>query len=262
MTTSISKDDQVQKLRKLFASSDIPNDAKAWDQAWIDSTTPWDSNRPQPALVELLSGGHDADVKVEDLNGDLVPVSKVIPRGSGTAVVPGCGRGYDARVFAERGLTSYGVDISSNAVAAANQWLRDQNLDSDIGSNVNFVEADFFTLGTDKSAAKALAKPAQAVLAYDYTFLCAIPPSLRTAWAETYTRLLAKDAILISLVFPIHGDRPGGPPFSLSPDLVRELLGSQTTAQGNPAWQELAELKPKGPETRPDVERIMVWRRV
>lgn len=121
MTTSTSKDDQVQKLRKLFASSDVPNDAKAWDQAWIDSTTPWDSNRPQPALVELLSGGHDADVRVEDLNGDLVPVSKVIPKGTGTAVVPGCGRGYDAKVFAERGLTSYGVDISSNAVAAANQ---------------------------------------------------------------------------------------------------------------------------------------------
>ncbi len=142
------------------------------------------------------------------------------------------------------------------------QWLQDQNLDSDVGSKINFVEADFFTLGTDKSAAKALTKPAQAVLAYDYTFLCAIPPSLRTAWAETYTRLLAKDAILISLVYPIQGDRPGGPPFSLSPDLVRELLGSQTNAQGSPAWQELAELKPKGPETRPDVERIMIWRRV
>lgn len=121
MTTAISKDDQVQKLRKLFASSDVPNDAKAWDQAWIDSTTPWDSNRPQPALVELLNGGHDADAKVADLNGDLVPVSSVIPKGTGTAVVPGCGRGYDAKVFAERGLTSHGVDISSNAVAAANQ---------------------------------------------------------------------------------------------------------------------------------------------
>ncbi|KAI3481482.1 hypothetical protein L1887_56029 [Cichorium endivia] len=234
MTTSISKDDQVQKLRKLFASSDIPNDAKAWDQAWIDSTTPWDSNRPQPALVELLSGGHDADCQ-------------------GTAVVPGCGRGYDARVFAERGLTSYGVDISSNAVAAANQVVAtgSKTLTSDIGSNVNFVEADFFTLGTDKSAAKALAKPAQAVLAYDYTFLCAIPPSLRTAWAETYTRLLAKDAILISLVFPIHGDRPGRPSLlPLSGPRTRAARIS-TTAQGNPAWQETRRAQAQGSRDAP-----------
>ena len=119
MATSLTKDDQIQNLRKLFAASDVPNDPKAWDQAWIDSTTPWDSNRPQPALVELLEGAHDADIKVPDLQGNLVPISQVIPKGAGTAVVPGCGRGYDAKVFAERGLTSYGLDISSNAVAAA-----------------------------------------------------------------------------------------------------------------------------------------------
>ena len=142
------------------------------------------------------------------------------------------------------------------------QWLKDQNLPDDLDSKVNFVEADFFTLGTDKCATSALTKPGQANVAYDYTFLCAIPPSLRSSWAETYTRLLAKDAVLISLVFPIHGDRPGGPPFSLSPELVRELLGSQKNADGSASWQELALLKPKGEETRPDVERVMVWRRL
>ena len=121
MAAALSKDDQIQNLRKLFAASDVPNDPKAWNQAWIDSTTPWDSNQPQPALVELLEGVHDADTQVQDLQGNLVPVSHVIPKGAGTAVVPGCGRGYDAKVFAERGLTSYGVDISSTAVAAANK---------------------------------------------------------------------------------------------------------------------------------------------
>lgn len=121
MSTALPKEDQIKNLRKLFADSDVPNDPKAWDQAWIDSTTPWDASRPQPALVELLEGAHDADNKVADLKGNLVPVSQAIPKGDGTAVVPGCGRGYDAKVFAERGFTSYGVDISSNAVAAANK---------------------------------------------------------------------------------------------------------------------------------------------
>lgn len=121
MASTLSKDEQVQNLRKLFADSDVLNDPKAWDKAWVDSTTPWDADRPQPALVELLAGAHDADTKVPDLQGNLVPVSQVIPKGHGIAVVPGCGRGYDAKVFAERGMTSYGVDISSNAVAAANK---------------------------------------------------------------------------------------------------------------------------------------------
>lgn len=121
MTAAPPRDEQIQNLRKLFADSDVPNDPKAWDQAWINSTTPWDADRPQPALVELLAGAHDADANVPDFGGNLVPVSQVIPKGDGVAVVPGCGRGYDARVFAERGMTSYGVDISSTAVTAANK---------------------------------------------------------------------------------------------------------------------------------------------
>lgn len=147
-------------------------------------------------------------------------------------------------------------------MCAYQQWLEDQKLPADLGSKVNFVEADFFALGTEKCTTTALAAAGQVSLAYDYTFLCAIPPSLRPSWAETYTRLLAKDAVLIALVFPIQGDRPGGPPFSISPELVRELLGSQKDADGNASWKELAELTPKGPETKPDVQRVMVWRRL
>lgn len=121
MASSLSKDDQIQNLRKLFADSDVPNDPKAWDKAWVDSTTPWDANKAQPALVELLRGAHDADTQIPDADGNSIPISQAIPKGDGTAVVPGCGRGYDAKVFAERGMTTYGVDISSAAVAAANK---------------------------------------------------------------------------------------------------------------------------------------------
>ncbi|SAM73218.1 uncharacterized protein UBRO_00006 [Ustilago bromivora] len=259
---NISKDEQIQKLRSIFATSDIPNDPKAWDKAWVESTTPWDASRAQPALVELLNGVHDADTKVPDLQGNQIPVSQVIPKGDGLAVIPGCGKGYDAKIFAERGLTSYGLDISSSAVVAAKNWLKDQNLPADLDSKVIFEEADFFTLGTDKASSPALSKPGQASLSYDYTFLCAIPPSLRTSWAETYTRLMAKGGILIALVFPIHGDRPGGPPFSISPELVRELFSAQKNSDGGAAWQELANLQPKGEGTQPDVQRVMVWRRL
>ncbi|PWZ03045.1 S-adenosyl-L-methionine-dependent methyltransferase [Testicularia cyperi] len=263
MATQAAREEQVQKLRKLFAASEVPNDPKAWDQAWIDSTTPWDANEPQPALMELLSGVHDASTHVPDLEGNSVPVSHVVPKGSGAAIVPGCGRGYDAKVFAERGLSSFGVDISSNAVAAANKWLQGQSLDSQLAERIQFVEADFFALGTSANPHPALSEPSAFNLAYDYTFLCAIPPSLRPSWAQTYTRLIKPGGVLISLVYPIQGDRPGGPPFSLSTDLVRELLGSQQNQKGEPAWKELADLEPKNSkETRVGIERVMVWRRL
>ena len=248
------KMEKVQTLRKLFATSDVPNDPKAWDQAWVDSLTPWDASESQPALMELLNGLHDKDVS---------GISNVVPSGNGVALVAGCGRGYDAKVFAERGLDAYGVDISSNAVAAANKWLKDSGADESVASRVHFVEADFFKLGTSECPHQALAQPATVTLSYDYTFLCAIPPTLRASWAETYTRMVKPGGILVSLVYPIQGDRPGGPPYSISTNLVRELLGQNKTQAGKAAWEELADLEPKqSKETRVGIERVMIWKRL
>ncbi|KAN0066540.1 hypothetical protein ACQY0O_000634 [Thecaphora frezii] len=263
---SAAKEVQVQKLRALFANTDVVNDSKAWDQAWIDNTTPWDASGPQYALVELLQRLHDPDCSVEAGDGDgsaEVPVSQAIPSDEGIAVVPGCGRGYDTKVFAERGLTAYGIDVSPTAVAAANKWLHDQQLPSELSERIHFVEADFFSLATPSCVHEALRAERRVRLAYDYTFLCALPPSLRTSWAEAYTRLLRPGGILISLVYPIQGDRPGGPPFSVSTQLVRELLGGQRDAEGGRAWKELADLEPKkSNEARRGQERVMVWRRL
>ncbi|EPQ31946.1 uncharacterized protein PFL1_00145 [Pseudozyma flocculosa PF-1] len=254
---------QVQHLRSLFAKSEVVNDPKAWDQAWLDNTTPWDAQAPQNALMELLDGLHDDGCLVQAADGGAkVPVSHVVPKGEGIAVVPGCGRGYDAKVFAERGLHAFGVDISPTAVAAANKWLKDQGLPNALSERISFLESDFFALGTSSCPHEALSKAQVATLAYDYTFLCAIPPSLREAWAQTYTRLVKRGGVLISLVYPIQGDRPGGPPYSISPELVRQLLGAQRNDDGAPAWTELADLEPKqSKETRVGQERVMVWRR-
>lgn len=50
-------------------------------------------------------------------------------------------------------------------------------------------------------------------------FLCALPPKLRAAWAETVGRLLKPGTgQLVTLIFPI-GDYEGGPPFAVSTQL-------------------------------------------
>ena len=58
---------------------------------------------------------------------------------------------------------------------------------------------------------------------YDCTFLCAIQPTQRHVWAEQMRNLTKKGSRVISLVFPL-GDFKGGPPFALSPELVKSLL--------------------------------------
>jgi GNAT superfamily N-acetyltransferase len=60
-------------------------------------------------------------------------------------------------------------------------------------------------------------------LAFDSTFLCAIPPSRRKEWASKYASLIRPGGELVSNVFP-NGDFEGGPPFALSPKIVADLL--------------------------------------
>ena len=62
--------------------------------------------------------------------------------------------------------------------------------------------------------------------AYDYTFLCALDPSVRTEWAQQMHKVLKPEGILLTLIFPINPDRPitQGPPFRVSLKDVEELL--------------------------------------
>jgi len=50
-------------------------------------------------------------------------------------------------------------------------------------------------------------------LIFDYTFFCALDPSLRVAWAETVNRLLKPDGELLTLIYLIS-DQEGGPPYN------------------------------------------------
>ncbi|KAI0721207.1 hypothetical protein C8Q72DRAFT_756942, partial [Fomitopsis betulina] len=66
------------------------------------NATPWDAGQSQPPLKDLLASG-EVD----------------FPK-SGRALVPGCGRGYDAILIATTlGLETTGLDISPVAMNAA-----------------------------------------------------------------------------------------------------------------------------------------------
>lgn len=79
-----------------------------------------------------------------------------------------------------------------------------------------FVHAgDFFKYTPDEGAFD---------IGYDYTFFCAIHPSMRNDWAKTWARLIAKGGELVALVFPDDPSRKSGPPFYSDPKVANQLL--------------------------------------
>jgi len=145
-------------------------------------------------------------------------------------LVPGCGRGYDVLLFASYGYDAYGLDVSRTAVEAARVLAREQGEDQSkyplrddrVGrGNASFILGDFFN--NDFLSEVGDAGPFDIV--YDYTFICALPPDLRPAWAKRMTELLKPTGHMICLEFPLHkAPALGGPPHGLSSSLYKQLL--------------------------------------
>lgn len=136
----------------------------------------------------------------------------------GRALVPGCGRGYDVTSLCHKDRYVLGLDIATDAVKAA-ITRRDEVLDGvEWKDNAQFQDTSFFELSP----------PEKFDFVYDYTFLCALDPSLRKDWASKMTELIRPGGELLTLVFPIieddsiYGDK--GPPFRVNLSLYRELL--------------------------------------
>ncbi|KAM0747155.1 S-adenosyl-L-methionine-dependent methyltransferase [Meredithblackwellia eburnea MCA 4105] len=153
----------------------------AWEKMWQEQTTPWDASGIQPALKDLVENGW-AKVGVD--------WSDLASGGEGKALVPGCGRGYDVLYLASKGFQAVGADISATAIAAAREHYASQHSPP---PTVTFEQVDFF-----KDLPEAFYS-----LAYDYTFFCAIPPSMRSEWAKAYAKTIRPGGVLITLMWPI-----------------------------------------------------------
>ena len=127
-----------------------------------------------------------------------------------SALVPGCGRAYDALALAEHGFESVvALDVSQTACEAARSEIAGSR--SCTRERVTVRCGDFFAL---KGSFDFI---------WDNTFLCALEPEVRERWAMQMKALLAPEGELVTCVFPI-GERAGGPPFAMSVPLVRSLL--------------------------------------
>jgi len=223
--TSVDKNEKILSLRRLISESG----AGGWDRAWEESVTPWDNGAVQKALIEALDS----------------PTLNLPPQGR--TLVPGCGRGYDAAYIASKlPYTTVGLDLSPKAVEAAKQYaastpLLEKKLD------VSFSSGDFFAYKVSPSE--------QFDLVYDYTFFCAIPLELREGWGKQMCNLIKSGGYLITLAFPIDGDRKGGPPFSVDIPSYAAVLDS--------GWEKVLDKVPEEVTGNSMGRmRLVIWKRL
>eukprot|EP00242_Pyramimonas_sp_CCMP2087_P009158 CAMPEP_0198206694 /NCGR_PEP_ID=MMETSP1445-20131203/10226_1 /TAXON_ID=36898 /ORGANISM="Pyramimonas sp., Strain CCMP2087" /LENGTH=242 /DNA_ID=CAMNT_0043879475 /DNA_START=238 /DNA_END=966 /DNA_ORIENTATION=- len=178
-------------------AAEVDRDAyhSRWESMWA------------PGLVagQAFDAGASSGALLHALETGLVDVRDK------TCFVPGCGRGYDVASMAKKGASAaIGLEISTTAARDANTYLAGcDGVDSD---KAKVVEGDFFKFADTFD------------VGYDYTFFCALHPTMRADWAVTWGRLIKPGGMLVTLIFPVDPPRDDGPPFCVHPDNYTAVL--------------------------------------
>lgn len=121
-------------------------------------------------------------------------------------LIPGCGSGYEVRLFAGHGHEVLAIDFSAAAVEAARKEL------GELGRLV--AQRDFFRFE---------AKPFD--LIYERAFLCALPRRLWPQWARRVAELVRPGGELAGFFF--FDDNEKGPPYGIAPHALGALLENE-----------------------------------
>lgn len=173
-----------------------------WEERYQQGTTGWDLGEPAPPFVDFLQSS-DAPVP-------------------GRTAVLGCGRGYDALLFASYGFDVVGFDFATSAIEDAfkyQQLLINQSLilkasGQSLPTSATFLQRDIFELPQEFSE--------QFDYVIEHTCFCAIPPEKRLDYVQLVASILKPKGQLFGLFFT-HS-RPGGPPFAVTPAEIQQYF--------------------------------------
>lgn len=160
----------------------MPSDSSApefWDTRFRGGVTPWDAGGVPAKLVQWLRG-----------------------RSPMRVLIPGCGTGYEVRLFADQGHDVLAIDFSDAAIEAARRKL-----------GLQVTKADFFALDE-----------APFDLVYERAFLCALPRGRWPGWARRMAELVRPAGELAGFFY--IDDNARGPPFGISLEKLDELRGA------------------------------------
>lgn len=204
----------VERMLSAGAHWERPTD---WEALYQARDTRWDKGEPTPALVDFLRDH-----------------AELVARG-GTVAVPGCGRGHDARAWAEAGLRAQGLDFAPTAVTEA------KRLHAGL-AHVGFARSDF------------LADPPPAAFdwLFEHTLFCAIPPGRRDDYVRAAAGWVKPGGYYLAVNYLQPQDHYG-PPFGAT---VKEL-----GERFSPHFELVKHWVPRSFPSRKDRERCFLWRR-
>jgi SAM-dependent methyltransferase len=186
---------------------------RPWDASYAEGPAPWDTGRPQPAIVRLASAGGF----------------------TGSVLDAGCGTGDNALHIAALGLPVLGVDVAATAIAVARARAAAAGLDAE------FALADALQLGR-------LDRTFDTVL--DSGLFHAFDDDERRDYAVSLAAVTAPGATVHVLCFGDDGPQVG--PHPVSADQLRaafdrgrgwrvraiepEVVEARFAPDGLPAW--------------------------
>ena len=161
---------------------------KFWENIYKNDDARWDLGGPTPVFVKISS---------------ILKPKKLC--------IIGCGRGYDAVMFAKNNFDVTAVDFAPSAVTSLRILARENKV------IINVLEEDIFSLASQYDNH------------FDYvieqTCFCAIHPNKRAEYEKLVYRILKTNGKLIGLWFPLDKNiNEGGPPYGTTVKEVKSLF--------------------------------------
>jgi SAM-dependent methyltransferase len=152
------------------------NRSEFWNSKYEKGETPWDFGGIPLAVKEFVARK---------------------PKG-GKLLIPGCGSGYEIKLFADAGYDVTAIDFAPAAVERARKAAGPA-----LANRV--IQGDFF---------KHDFAPGSFDVIYERTFLCALTPDRRPEYRDRMARLLKHQGLLVGLFY--YQNTESGPPFGFA----------------------------------------------
>lgn len=145
--------------------------------------------------------------------GGVTPVFESIAgfETPGKVCIIGCGKGYDAIMFAKKGFEVTAIDFAFSAITAV------KDLANEVKVTVSTMKTDIFSISSEH------------MNTFDYiieqTCFCAINPARRIEYGTVVNQLLKPGGKLIGLWFPLDKVlEDGGPPWGTTIKEVKSIF--------------------------------------
>ncbi len=160
---------------------------------------------------------------------------------AGKLCILGCGKGYDAVMFAERGFEVTAIDFAPSAVNAVEKLARKYDV------KIKIIQNDIFSLTPE------YLNTFEYVL--EQTCFCAINPKRRKEYERLVYSILKVGGKLIGLWFPLDKSvKEGGPPFGMSISEVKHFFRK--------SWEiEREEFSDLSIEPRKNREKLIIFKK-